>query len=235
MCTAFLDLRKAFDSLDHSILLRRLSELGVHGTELSWFINYLSDRLQRVKLNGKVSGWSTVKGGIPQGSALGPLLFLVYVNAMPSVVEYGKLLQFADETTLICSGPDVDTVKEQLSHDLSLLSSWISAFSKMRLNIGISSVMWFTPKNVSGSAIFVDDNQLWEVDQQRYSGIIFDKRLQWNSQVSDICKRVAYYLHLLSVHRKSLTFSVLKLLTESLIFSRLTYALIGCVGSTFTE
>ena len=127
-------------TLDHSILLRRLSELGVHGTELSWFINYLSDRLQRVKLNGKVSGWSAVKGGIPQGSALGPLLFLVYVNAMPSVVEHGKLLQFADDTTLICSGPDVDTVREQLSHDLSLLSSWIS-FSKMRLNIGKSSVM----------------------------------------------------------------------------------------------
>ena len=86
VCTAFLDLCKAFDSLDHSILRCRLSKLGVHGTELSWFINYLSDCLQRVKLNGKVSGWSSVKGGIPQGSALGPLLFLVYVNAMPSIL-----------------------------------------------------------------------------------------------------------------------------------------------------
>ena len=80
VCTAFLDLRKAFDSLDHVILLERLSKLGVHDTALSWFKNYLSNRIQRVKFKGTVSSWSPIKGGIPQGSALGPLLFLVYVN-----------------------------------------------------------------------------------------------------------------------------------------------------------
>ena len=66
--------------------------------------NYLSNRLQRVKLNGSTSSWTTVKGGIPQGSALGLLLFLIYVNEMTSIVKFGKLLQFADDTTLICSG-----------------------------------------------------------------------------------------------------------------------------------
>jgi len=106
VCTAFLDPRKAFDSLDHSILLDRLCKLGVCGSELTWFTNYLSNRLQRVKLRGDTSSWTSVQGGIPQGSALGPLLFLVYVNEMPSIVKYGKLLQFADDTTLICSGSD---------------------------------------------------------------------------------------------------------------------------------
>ena len=66
------------------------------------------------------SSWTTVKGGIPQGSALGPLLFLIYVNEMPSIVKFGKLLQFADDTTLICCGSDFDSVKMQLSHDLTL-------------------------------------------------------------------------------------------------------------------
>jgi len=83
------DLCKAFDSLDHSILIHHLSELGVLGNELNWFSNCL----QCVKLNGMVSDWIAVRRGILQGSALGPLLFLVYVNAMPSVVEFGKLLQ----------------------------------------------------------------------------------------------------------------------------------------------
>ena len=103
-CVAFLDLRKAFDSLDHHILLRRLNKLGVSGTEINWFMSYLSDRHQRVKIHNSYSTWGLVKGGIPQGSALGPLLFLVYVNDMPSQIKHGKLLQYADDTALICSG-----------------------------------------------------------------------------------------------------------------------------------
>ena len=82
VCCAFLDLCKAFDSLDHVILLQRLAALGVNHTSLKWFQNYLSDRYQRVKNAGIYSDWGTVTGGIPQGSALGPLLFLVYVNDM---------------------------------------------------------------------------------------------------------------------------------------------------------
>ena len=99
VCTAFSDLRKALDSLDHSVLLHCLSKLGVLGNELKWFMNYLSNHLQWVKLNGKVSSWTTVRGGIPQDSALGPLLFLVYVNAMPSVVKFVTVLIYRRLTT----------------------------------------------------------------------------------------------------------------------------------------
>jgi len=91
-CIAFLDLRKAFDSLDHALLLQRLHNLGVWGKEMAWFSSYLSDCKQRVKSNGLFSEWNTVNGGIPRGSALGPLLFLIYMNGMPSQVKHGKLL-----------------------------------------------------------------------------------------------------------------------------------------------
>ena len=84
VCAAFLDLRKAFDSLDHCILLGRLQKPGVTGVELRWFTDYLSGRMQRVKQNDRYSDWGLVLGGISQGSALGPLLFLIYVNEMPS-------------------------------------------------------------------------------------------------------------------------------------------------------
>ena len=104
VCCAFLDLRKAFDSLDHVILLQRLAALGVSHHSLKWFQNYLSDRSQRVKHAGLYSDWNTVARGIPQGSALGPLLFLIYVNDMPLQVSSGHLLQFADDTALICCG-----------------------------------------------------------------------------------------------------------------------------------
>ena len=90
--------------------------------------------MQRVKSKGSFSSWIPVHGGLPQGSALGPLLFQVYVNDMPSLVHHGNLLWFADETTLICSGDTCEEVEKKLSHDLELISKWISQ-SKMRLNV----------------------------------------------------------------------------------------------------
>ena len=227
VCAAFLDLRKAFDSLDHVTLLERLSTMGVHGVELSWFIDYLSQRVQCVKTRDGVSSWSPVKGGVPQGSALGPLLFLVYVNAMPSLVQYGRLLQFADDTTLICSGDTHDDVQWQLEHDLRLLSSWITS-SKMRLNVTKSSLMWFKSKHGSGvphPPIYIDGHLLQEVEEQKYLGILFDTKLQWRSHLNYICNKASYYLYLLSLHRKSLTFDILKMLVESLIFTRFDYAI----------
>ena len=84
--------------------MQLLAALGVSRTSLKWFQNYLSDRSQRVKYTDIYSDWGTVTGGIPQGSALGPLIFLVYVNDMPLQISSGHLLQFTDDTTLICTG-----------------------------------------------------------------------------------------------------------------------------------
>ena len=123
VCAAFLDLRKAFGSLDHSILLKRLHQLGVCDMELKWFCNYLNDHQQRVKYGHSYSEWGSVLGGIVQGSALGPLLFLIYVNDMPLQVKNDVLVQFADDTCIICSGKTHEEVSELLCNDLCSLSS----------------------------------------------------------------------------------------------------------------
>ena len=121
VCAAFLDLRKAFDSLDHVTLLHRIQELGVYNVELRWFQNYLSDHYQRVKCAASFFDWGAVKGGIPQGSALGPLLFLIYVNDMPDQVQHGVLLQFANDTCLTCCGKSYEETSVLLTEDLTLL------------------------------------------------------------------------------------------------------------------
>ena len=227
VCAAFLDLRKAFDSLDHCLLLRRLFDLGVSGVELTWFTDYLTQRLQRVKCGAKFSDWGSVLGGIPQGSALGPLLFLVYVNNMPLQVRHSCLLQFADDTCLICCGQSPTAVGQMLNADLCLLSNWIRN-SKMQFNIKKSSVLWFSAKSCNAVVqpqVLIDETPLSQVDRQKYLGVVFDGKLTWSSHVASVCKSMAYYLYLISYHSKSLPYEILKMLVDCLVFSRLTYAL----------
>jgi len=119
--------------------VKRLHQLGICDLELKWFCKYLSDRLQRVKFDNSYSEWGSVLSGIPQGSALGPLLFLVYVNDMPLQVKCGNLVQIADDTCVICSGKTHEEVSEKLCIDLCFLSLWIKS-SQMKVNVRKSNV-----------------------------------------------------------------------------------------------
>ena len=146
-----------------------------------------------------------VAGGIPQGSALGPLLFLVYMNDLSSQLFCGCLLQYADDTALICSGPTLNVVHQQLSDDLTRLLSWVKQ-SKMQLNIEKSSIMWFQPRSlshVSPPNVVVDGAPLRIVSSQKYLGVIFDNRLDWSAHVAAVCKKVSFYLFWINSYRKN--------------------------------
>ena len=133
VCVSFLDLWKAFDSLDHCVLLQRICDLGVGRQVLLWFKNYLSGHVHQVKAGDQYSDWGSMCAGIPQGSALGPLLFLIYVNSLPSQVTDGVLLQYADDTTLVCSGVSPLAAAEVMNQQLQLVHDWIVS-NKMQLN-----------------------------------------------------------------------------------------------------
>ena len=180
-----------------------------------------------MKCGGDVSEWGSVMGGIPQGSALGPLLFLVYVNDMPLAVKQSCLLQFADDTCLICQGKSPAIVGRHLNADLCLLSTWIHN-SKMQFNLNKSSVMWFSARSQNTGAqpqILIDNVPLSSVIKQKYLGVIFDNKLNWSPHVAATCRSMAYYLYQIHHHSRSLPSNILKMLMESLVFSRLTYAL----------
>ena len=149
------------------------------------------------------------------------------MNALPLQITNGLLAQYADDTTLICSGPSVSDTAAAMTSQLQLVNKWI-VDSKMKLNIQKSSVMWFrvsSRKKVVYSDIFVNDVVLRQVDKQKYLGVMFDTRLSWTHQVSNVCKKIAYYLHLINSHKHCLSPYLLKLLVESLVFSHLSYAL----------
>ena len=115
----FVDLQKAFDTVDHEILLKKLNHYGIRGIANKWFNSYLSDRYQFVTTNGKESDVKLIKHGVPQGSVLGPLLFLLYINDLHNSIKYSTTRHFADDTNLLI----VNSSFKQLKNTLTLISN----------------------------------------------------------------------------------------------------------------
>ena len=138
--TALIDLSKAFDSIDHKLLLRKLSAYGILNEEYRWFSNDFSDRMQRVSVNGTYSGRTPVSIGVPQGSIIGPLLFLVFLNDLPTVVTSCTINLYIDDTTIYYANRDADNVTHVINTDLQLIATWIES-SKMTMNVSKTQVM----------------------------------------------------------------------------------------------
>ena len=115
MCGVFIDLEKAFDMVNHKILLSKLDHYGVRGVANDWFSSYLSQRKQKVTLEGTSSKYLDISCGVPQGSILGPLLFLLYINDMHKAVKYSIIHHFADDTNVLCSDRDPKKLRQKMN------------------------------------------------------------------------------------------------------------------------
>ena len=122
----FLDLKKAFDTVDHKILLGKLFKYGVRGNILNWFKSYLSNRKQYLNWHGSNSEIETVSCGVPQGSILGPLLFILYVNDLSKVSNKFVSILFADNTTILCEGDNIHSIITSLNYELGKLMIWLN-------------------------------------------------------------------------------------------------------------
>ena len=127
MCTGIVlvDLKKAFDTVDHDILLGKLSQYGIKNTEHKWFSSYLGNRRQCCRINGITSNFENITCGVPQGSCLGPLLFLLYINDLPCVLKCSKVTMYADDTSLAHSAKDIKDITSTMNIELENLKVWI--------------------------------------------------------------------------------------------------------------
>ena len=141
----FLDFSKAFDTVDHRILLNKLEHYGIRGNALSWFQSYLTERKQYVTYNGATSTTRSIKCGVPQGSILGPLCFLIYINDLFLVCDNCTPILFADDTNLFIRGDDFNHVQELLNVELSNISQWLIT-NKLSLNVKKTHYMVITRK-----------------------------------------------------------------------------------------
>ena len=130
----FLDLAKSFDSVDHSILPRKLQLFGISERSLGWFFSYSDDRQQKCYIDGKLSDSCTIKCGVLQGSILGPLLLLIYINDFPTCLKYSKARTYADDTTISVAGDTAAQVEILMNADLISSKKWLES-NKLTINV----------------------------------------------------------------------------------------------------
>ena len=130
----FLDLKKAFDTVDHTILVKKLQYLGLSQSTVDWFKSYLNDRVQMCMVNGNLSDPEQLLCGVPQGTILGPLLFLIYINDLPNCVKCSSTRMYADDTNLTASGSSISEIKSMLDKDIECVVDWLCV-NKLTLNV----------------------------------------------------------------------------------------------------
>ena len=138
----FVDLKKAFDTVDHNILLEKLDYYGISGVAKNWFESYLNNRKQFVTLNGSDSSLKPISTGVLQGSVPGPLLFLVYINDLHKCVKYSKVYHFPDDTNMLQSDNSLKNVAKRMNLDFKNLSQWVKA-NKLSLNFTKTELIIF--------------------------------------------------------------------------------------------
>ena len=188
----FIDLKKAFDTVDHQILFKKLQHYGIKGQAHSLLKSYLTNRSQKCQLNGFVSSEQPIKCGVPQGSILGPLLFLLYINDLPECLDNTRPRLFADDTNLTASGESLNDIEIAVNSDLENLRNWLMA-NKLSLNVAKTEFMLIGPKRMktdSSLNILIENKQIKQVNECKTLGILIDQHLSWNNNTKNICKKV---------------------------------------------
>ena len=198
--TLFLDLQKAFDTVNHHILLQKLENHGIRGIILNWFSNYLSERSQRVFFNNVFSEDVVMDCGVPQGSVLGPLLFIIYMNDFSCTSKMIKLLLYADDITMYISGKDVNSLICAVNNELVIISNWFVS-NHLFLNLNKSSFIIFHSSKKSVSFEFplsINNSLLNRVTTIRYLGILMDEHLTWSKHITHIQNLIAKNIGIIS-------------------------------------
>ena len=219
----FLDVSAAFDKVWHNGLLAKLGQIGVEGSFLDILSSYLSGRQQIVVVDGIKSDTLDVKAGIPQGSRLGPLLFIIYMNDIINNIE-SDILIFADDTCLFATGSDPAETADILNRDLEKISAWAIKW-KVTFNASKSKEMIFSKKLLNNSPPLIFENDFIDrVSVHKHLGLYLSSSLDWSEQIKQVCLKANRKLSVLrSV--KLLSRQNLDLLFKITIRSVIDYAL----------
>ena len=201
----FLDLKKAFDTVDHRILLDKLYKYGIRGVALNWFKSYLSNRKQYVCINDCSSEIKSITCGVPQGSILGPLLFILYINDLADVSDKLFTILFADDTTILIEGNNLHSLINSLNNELEKLNIWLKS-NKLSLNVSKTHYMVFhrSRRKIDHMDPLLDKSKIIQVRYTKFLGVIMDDKLRWTHHISYIKNKISKGMGILLKARKVL-------------------------------
>ena len=226
VAAVFIDLAKAFDTVDHSILLKKMDRYGVQGTEQKWLKSYLSDRHQVTSVNDSQSAELQEKEyGVPQGSVLGPLLFICYINDIQASLNCVSHI-YADDTVLLFSNPEVEALNQNVQAGIKSVAEWLSS-NKLTLNVGKTEYMLFANKRklnlVRNFDLNINETKIKRTEKFKYLGVYFDPTLSLKEHINITAGKLKNKLNKIERAIPYLTNDTKKLLFNALILPHIDY------------
>ena len=204
----FIDFKKAFDTVDHQILINKLDRIGIKGKNLLWLKSYLANRSQATIANNIISDRRQITCGVPQGSILGPYMFLIYINDLSNSLKLSSVKFYADDTALYLKGTNPELLRHQMEMELRTMSDWC-ATNKLTINPQKTKAMYFPAKRKAKDfkppLIGLNNAMLDYIDHYKYLGVVLDKQLNFSLHLSQVHKLVAHKIYLLNKIRNMVT------------------------------
>ena len=222
-CGIYLDLKKAFDTVDHSILLNKLKAYGISGTFIDMITSYLSNRFQCVEFSAIRSTLQPIKIGVPQGSILGPLLFILFVNDFPEVSTKFTSLLYADDTAILFQSKTNEALQHLLNEELPKVDQWFK-LNKLLLNTDKTYYQLYnTTKQHISLDVRIKDATIKHADTVKYLGVFIDKDMKWNSHIISLSHIISRNIGIIYRSKHFLTNNYRLLLYNSLVLPYLNY------------
>ena len=232
----FIDFKKAFDTVNHTILLKKMERYGIRGQILQLFKSYLSNRIQRVVVNNAISDPLPISSGVPQGSKLGPILFNIYVNDISQLPFMNTCtFQFADDTAFSSNSNDLDNLIETFNSNMQIFNAWCNA-NKLHLNLNKTKAMLFTPRYLTGPPpnIIINGTTIEFVCEYKYLGLIIDQKLSFKNHVNTLNRKLNRIVGASFSLKNLLTLETAKIFYHSMAASLLSYVAVAWGGCAAT-